>query len=361
MGTLGVSIYPSKTSIQAMQDYLDLAAGLGYTRIFTSMLEVAEQPAKTLELFKTIIEYGNSLGMATTIDINPALFKTLNIAYEDLSLFKQLGASAIRLDEGFTGLEEARMTHNQLGLKIELNISRGQHYIEMVTDFGPNQQQLIGSHNFYPQLYTGLDADYMVAAAAQYKALNLPTAAFVDTPSGQIGPWPNSDLMVTTEIQRTMPIASQVRYLKAVGVIDDILIASSQVSEADLKAVAAAFYEPVTGLTVELADQTSAIEAQIVYDEMHLYRGDYSGYMMRSSQTRVKFKAEAFPPHDVQTIQAGDITIGNDTAGQYKGELQVALKTRPNNGQHNVVGHVITADLPLLPLIKPWHSFKLVR
>ena len=49
------------------------------------------------------------------------------------------------------------MTHNPYGLKIELNMSRGQHYIDLIMDFGVNRDNLIGSHNFYPQRFTGWD------------------------------------------------------------------------------------------------------------------------------------------------------------------------------------------------------------
>ncbi len=50
--------------------------------------------------------------MQICIDINPKLFKQLNIDYSDLSFFKELGVTTIRLDEGFTGYEEAKMTFN---------------------------------------------------------------------------------------------------------------------------------------------------------------------------------------------------------------------------------------------------------
>lgn len=36
MGDLGISIYPSKSSLDEMKDYVFLAARLGYRRIFTS-------------------------------------------------------------------------------------------------------------------------------------------------------------------------------------------------------------------------------------------------------------------------------------------------------------------------------------
>nr|WP_235925341.1 MupG family TIM beta-alpha barrel fold protein [Streptococcus catagoni] len=130
-----------------------------------------------------------------------------------------MGIDALRLDEGFTGYEEAILTHNPYGIKIELNISRGQDYIDMVTDFGPNKSQLVGSHNFYPQAYTGLTLDYFLATAQQYKRHNLQTAAFIDSPNGQVGPWPISDRIVSAEVQRIMSLSAQVFLLRMAGLI----------------------------------------------------------------------------------------------------------------------------------------------
>ena len=362
MSELGISIYPSKSTFQEMAAYLDQTASLGYTRIFTSMLEVADNPDETVQAFKAIIAHGNKLGMRTSLDANPKLFKALNLGYEDMSFFADLGIWSLRLDEGFRDYEEAMMTHNPYGIIIETNISRGQHYIDLIMDFGANKDRLIGSHNFYPQAYTGLDLDYFVETAAKYKAYNLRTAAFVDTASGKFGPWPLSDLMVSSEVQRNLPLTTQIQLLKATGVIDDLFISSSLVDIDDLKAAAASFFGTMPELQVQFREDTSSLEKTICLDNIQLYRGDYSGYMIRSSQTRVTYRNESVPAANTAAIQRGDILIGNDQAGQYKAELQVALKDRPNLGERqNVIGHIREADLILLDWIQPWQSFRLVE
>ncbi|SUN62373.1 outer membrane protein [Streptococcus dysgalactiae subsp. equisimilis] len=358
MSELGISIYPSKSSFDEMSEYLKLAQSLGYTRLFTSMLEVADNAQETVDYFKKIISLGNDLGMKTSLDVNPSLFKALNISYDDLSPFANMGIWSLRLDEGFTGYEEAKMTQNSFGLKIELNISRGQHYIDMVNDFGANKRQLIGSHNFYPQSYTGLNLNYFIKTAKQYQSYNILTAAFIDSRSGKVGPWPVSNLMVSTEIQREMSIFSQVQLLKLTGVIDDIFIASSVVSKTDLEAVSKAFNQSMPQLPIMVNTNISETESKILLEEIHQYRGDFSDYMIRSSQPRVKYKLEQIETGDVSDIKRGDITIGNSAAGQYKGELQIALQNRPNDGSQNIVAHIKEIDHVLLDFMKPWHSFK---
>ena len=107
-------------------------------------------------VFSQTIDYANRLGFQTIVDINPALFKELKISYDDLSFFKKLNIWGLRLDEGFTGAEEARMTRNPYGLKIELNMSRGTNYLASIMAYEPDRDNLLGCHNFYPQAFTGL-------------------------------------------------------------------------------------------------------------------------------------------------------------------------------------------------------------
>ena len=90
MKQLGVSIYPSKSDLDEDKAYLKLASDYGFTRIFTSLLEISGDRDEVIDKYKTITEYGNSLGMNTTLDINPRLFDQLGVSYDDLSFLQTL-------------------------------------------------------------------------------------------------------------------------------------------------------------------------------------------------------------------------------------------------------------------------------
>ena len=75
---------------------------------------------KIIEEFKETISHANALGFQVLVDISPAVFEQLGISYNDLSFFHELGAYGIRLDVGFSGLEESIMTYNPYGLKLRL-------------------------------------------------------------------------------------------------------------------------------------------------------------------------------------------------------------------------------------------------
>ncbi|WML38237.1 MupG family TIM beta-alpha barrel fold protein [Neobacillus sp. OS1-2] len=359
MGNLGLSIYPEKSTFEHDKEYLDLARKHGFTRIFTSLLEIDGDAEEVINKFNKIIEYGNSIGMETIVDINPGLFKQLNISYDQLSFFKNLGAAGIRLDIGFTGFEESLMTKNPFHLKIEVNMSSGTKYIENIVSYHPNMENFRASHNFYPQKYSGISQSHFEETTAQFTKYNIHTAAFVTSMEGKFGPWPVQTGLCTLEQHRGLNVQTQVTHYRLMGTIDDLLIGNAYATEAELKAMSEAFFSAHPNFEIELINSLSDVERKIILDEIHLYRGDRSEYMIRSTSTRIKYKDESIPAHHTEPIKKGDILICNDHFGQYKGETQVALKDMENEGNRNVIGHLKKDSIFLVDYLKPWSTFTL--
>ncbi|MDR2660489.1 MAG: MupG family TIM beta-alpha barrel fold protein [Lactobacillaceae bacterium] len=361
MGEMGVSVYLTKDNLQENIEYLKKAASKGYTKIFTSMLEIVGDSKEYLNLFKSLITTGNELGMKTTVDINPELFADLGISYQDLKFFADLGAWGVRLDIGFTGQEESLMSHNPYGIMIETNISRGTHYIDLIMDYAPNVDQLIGSHNFYPQKYTGLGRTYFQETSQKYNSYHLKTSAFVNAPTGENGPWPVVDGLVTLEDHRNLSIGTQVQDLRFSGLINDIVIGNAYASDEELDEAIKAFRLTRPRLRVIADTALNDVDKKVLFGQALTYRGDFSDYVLRSSETRVIYKNEDFPAKNTVDIKPYDLLIGNNDFGQYKGELQIARKDFKNDGRINVVGHIHPDDLEIFHLIKPWGNYDLVE
>lgn len=361
MGKLGIAIYPERSTFEQDAAYLKAAHELGYRRVFTSLLQIKGNQEGVLASFKKVIAEAKRLEFEVMVDINPALFEQLAISYDDLSFFVDLGADGIRLDLGFTGAEEARMTRNPYGLQIEINMSQGTSYVDNIMSYSPERAYLLGSHNFYPHRYTGLSLEHFTACTQQFKQYGLNTMAFVHAPSATFGPWPTQDGLCTLEEHRVLPIATQVKHLRWLETIDDLTIGDAYASQEDLRAAADAFFAPYPALRVEVAADLSPAEKAVIFEPVHMYRGDRSAYLLRSTQTRVTYQAEAFPAKHTHPIKAGDLLIDNEHYGQYKGELQIALKDMENDGRVNVVGRIAPEEQFLLPYLKPWAAFKLVN
>ena len=357
MHRLGISIYLNNSSLEEIKNYINLAAKYGFKRIFTCLISATDKNIEeTLKEFKEVLKVANDNNMEVIADIDPTVFKNLNASIFDLKVFKEMGLSGIRLDMGFSGYEESVMTYNEYGLKIELNISNGTKYVDNIISYKSNINNLYGCHNFYPHIYTGLSYDNFIASSKQFKDLGIRTAAFVNSKSAEFGPWPVSEGLCTLEMHRELPIEVQAKHLLATGLIDDVIIANAFASEEELRALSEINMEMLE-FNVELIDDIRDLDKKIVLDEFHFNRGDASEYMARSTQSRVKYKGESFPPYNVVDIKRGDILIDTDLYTRYAGELQLALKDMKNTGKTNVVGRIVEDEIFLLDYIKPWSKF----
>lgn len=357
MGKLGISIYPERSTFEKDSAYLDLAHRYGFKRVFTSLLEINGDQEEVIAGFKKAIDYANSLGMEVMVDINPSLFEQLGISYDDLSFFHDMGADGIRLDLGFTGAEEAKMTRNPYGIKVEINMSQGTDYVDNIMSYSPNTDNLFGSHNFYPMRYAALGLDHFIYCTKKFNQYNLNTMAFVNSHDATFGPWPYNDGLVSLELHRDLAIETQVKHLKLLGGINDITIANAYASEAELSQMSQAFFAAEPAIKIVPNANITENERIVLFESEHSYRGDRSEYMLRSTMTRVWHKDKDFPAHDTVDIEPGDILVGNDAFGQYKGETQIALKAMKNQGQINNVGHIAESEAFLLAYIRPWSGF----
>lgn len=355
MRRLGVSIYPDKTSFEDNKNYLELAAEHGFSRVFLNLLDLSTE---ILENFKAIVNIARTLNMEVIADVSPTVFKDLEIDYRDLFIFSEIGLTGIRLDMGFSGMEESFMSFNPYGLKIELNISSGTKYLDNIMSYVPNKENIIGCHNFYPHKYTGISRSQFMETSNNFKKHGIRTAAFVSSNVGGIGPWPVSEGLPTLEEHRKLPIEVQTKDLFNTSLIDDVIISNCFASEEELRILGGMNTEILT-LSVELDKNLPNIEKSIVIDELHFNRGDVSEYMIRSTQSRVKYKGHKFELINPRDIEKGDIIIESSLYEHYSGEMQIALKPMINSGKTSIVGKIVEEEIYLLDYIKPWQKFKL--
>jgi len=358
MRKLGISIYEEKSTEKEIFEYIDKAKKYGFSRIFSCLLSVTDEKETVIKKFKKINHYAHDKGFEVIVDVNPGVFKDLDISYKDLSFFKEIEADGIRLDQGFTGSEESLMSFNPQGLKIEINMSNDTNYIDTIMNYMPNKYNLIACHNFYPHRYSGLNYEHFIKCTKRFKKYGLRTAAFVSSNNKDtFGPWPVKEGLPTLEMHRNLPMDVQVKHLIAIGDIDDIIISNCYPTEEELQKVSVMRKDMVT-FDITLAQDIPEIEKKILFDEMHFNRGDFSDNLIRSTQSRVKYKGHNFKIFNTpEIIRRGDIVIESSEYGHYAGEVEIAVHDMKNNGKSNVVGRITEQEIFLLDLIKPWQKF----
>ena len=310
--------------------------------------------------FLEINTYARAKGFEIIVDVSPRVFNDLGISYQDLSFFKEIGADGLRLDAGFSGNEESVMTYNPYGLIVEINMSNDVHTIDTIMDYKPNRYKLYGCHNFYPHGYSGLDLEFFKSCTKRFSRYGIRTAAFVTSQNeNTFGSWPVTEGLPTLEMHRHLPMDVQIKHMILMDDIDDILISNCYPTKAELDKVKDLDLSLLT-LDVHLVDDVPEIEKKILFEELHFNRGDHNENMIRSTQSRVKYKGHEFKLfHAPEKIKRGDIIIESSEYGHYAGELQIALHDMHNSGMSNVVGHVREEEIFLLDMIEPWQKFRL--
>ncbi|MBW9212889.1 MULTISPECIES: DUF871 domain-containing protein [Terrabacteria group] len=362
MRKLGISIYPEKSTVEEIFMYLKEMYEIGATRIFSCLLSVNKSAKQIKEDFIKIHDYAHDLGYEIILDVSPAVFQKLDIRYTDLKFFHEIHADGIRLDMGFTGYEEAMMTYNPYGLKIEINMSSYTHTIDTIMDYRPNRYCLCACHNFYPHDYTGLDFLFFDQCSKKFQKYGLTTAAFIGSLTKEaFGPWSTTDGLCTLEMHRHLPLDVQLKHMVALDYIDDIIIANCYPSEAEKEALRKVRLD-VVNFQVNLGKNIPETERKIVLNELHCHRGDQSAFVIRSSGSRIKYRGHDFAIFNApKEIHRGDVLIDSSAYGKYAGELQIALKDMENSGRTNVVGHIREEEWFILDSLKPWQKFVLTE
>ena len=362
MARLGLSIYPNNSDYEQNKVYLDLANKYGFKRIYTCLLSADGDQSKIKAKYGSICQYAKSLGMEVIVDVAPSVFKLLEITYDDLSFFNELGATGIRLDVEIDGNKAAMMTYNPYGLKIEFNASIYDNYIDNVFSYKVNKEKIMCCHNFYPQKYTGLSLELFKKCNEKLKVLGVPIAAFINSNNPiNLSPWGTDHGLCTLEEHRYLPVEVAAKHLLALG-IDDVIVGNCYLTEEEMQKLAELSMSKLT-IRIEELTALSDVERKIIYEFPHFVRPDMSDYMARSVQCRFEYKDSMIPPNNANKgiLHRGDVVIINENNSHYKGELQVILKDIPNDGDKNLVGKIMENERFMIEFLKPFSKFKIIK
>ena len=346
--SFGISIYPDKSNVDELKKYIDLAAKYNIKWIFTNLLSDGTRTKEEIvNQFKEIIEYGNSKGLSTILDVAPNVYKMLDLKHDDLDFFKNIGAKGIRLDEFFGGETEAKLLNNKDNLIVEINASQVEirQLVEKIKANKGNLDNLTACHNFYPQRYTGLSLKIFNKTSKYLKSENIRTKAFVHTNNkDSFGPWDVFEGLPSIEECRNISISAQSRLLLGTNLIDDILVSDCFATEDDFKSLKA--IDPnIINFGIKLENKVSDLEKEIIFDFPHALRPDMSDYMIRSTFPRITFKDKSIAPNNtVKKLVKGDVVVLNDNYGRYKGELHIVTQDMDNDGGKNLVGKLEVSD-----------------
>lgn len=351
----GISAYVGLGhSLEAIHNYLERAHGYGYTRLFTS-LHIPEANAKqVLHDFHQMAAYAVQLGYSITADISPQAVTMLGANPSDFSSLKKLGLTALRLDDGFSPEEIAKLTVSS-DLEIEVNASTmTPELLHKIYTAKADVTKMRACHNYYPRPETGLSFSLFAKRCQLFREYKIPVLAFIPSQGCPRGPIFAG--LPTLEKHRLVSPKLAAKELLASGLVDGVLFGDPMVLEEELASIAALDPSYIE-LQVKVAKDASAEERSILFAS-HTNRTDPGEWVIRSQEAR-RICQGIIAPRAPMPRKAGAVTIDNQEYLRYMGEMQVVLGALPADPRVNLAAEVIAEEVFLLNYIKPGGKFRL--
>lgn len=360
----GISIYPGLDNTR--QENLTLvqsAAKLGIRRIFTSLQIPETNKHSFLTELQELLELAASLDMDVISDVSPASLAILGIDAFSLPELYRIGLRTLRLDDGFTPEQIAKLSRNPYDISLQLNASvLDENALQELQRHNCCTDRLEALHNFFPRENTGLSEAFTLQKTRLLQSHGIKTGAFV--PSLIRPRSPLKAGLPTLELHRQTSFSFAVRHLAAMG-MDSIFIADSLPDEQELAQLASLEDTYVT-IAPQWLPETSPLEKELC---RHTFtsRPDEARDVLRTCESRhiagqllEKYQLPDIPQLNAYMPRpAGTVTLDNKLYQRYQGELQIAKTDLTPDERVNVLGYLPPLEQQLLKYITPGKKFKL--
>ncbi len=331
---IGVSSYFQDLNLE----YLEKTIKCGVTHIFTSLVVLEENYSDLKEKLTQVLELTQKYNVTLIPDISPVTLRKLNI--QSIEELQNYGFTAIRIDGGFSTLEESKRLVDTF--EVYLNASDVRiDFIKQLKDAGCDMGRISVLHNFYPRLHTGLNKEHFIHINKDFKSLGLRVAAFVQGDIKLRGPV--FEGLPTLEKHRGVhPFVACVELLDCY--VDDVYIGDNEAGIESLQMMIDYSRHSVITLKAVLDEEYSEL-----YGKDIPIRKDITDSIIRLSFGRGHYKD--VKPKNALNRCCGHITIDNCLSGRYVGEINIIKENISSDGKVNVIGHIYPEYLELLEYV----------
>ena len=348
----GISLYPGLDNTLAENlQLVEQAAKCGIRRVFTS-LHIPETDVAVLKKeLAAILAAARKYGMEIISDVSPRTLAMLDMPNFDLSAFHKLGITTLRLDYGYEAAQIAELSHNTLGIRLQLNASTiTEKILSELQAAGVDFSHMDALHNFYPRRGTGLSEAALCKKNNLLKRYGIKVGAFVPSQGKQRGPL--FEGLPTLEAHRLWHTDRAARHLAALGV-DSVFLSDSLPLPEELATVGKLRGDEVV---VEAQLLTGDKIQQELLNHTFTAREDEARDAIRAQESRGLLQGPVEPERNKER-RRGAITIDNKDYLRYMGELEIIKKSQPADKRVNVVGRVSECELFMLKYIMPGRKF----
>jgi uncharacterized protein len=333
---IGISFYLNDP---LAEERITIAGKKGVKRAFTS-LHIPEESGDLASRAKSLLHIAKDSGIEVFADVSARTPEHLGL--NNLHELESLGVVGLRLDDFF---QHETIIDLAKHYKIALNSSiLFEDDLFALLEGGLRAEQLIAWHNFYPRRETGLDEKFFTTQNQLFKRFGIAVSAYIPGDGEKRGPL-FEGLPTLEKHRETDPFVAALELYDA-GV-KDVYIGDPEVSESLLERL----FD---------FDRTRTVPFRIegFQEGEFRLRPDFARDVLRLMDTR---SVNPILPENTIARPLGTVTMDNDRYGRYRGEVQITLRDLPADERVNVVGRIVSKDIPLLFIIKPGDKISLVH
>jgi len=373
-------VYPDMKPLSEIEEYFKMASKYGADRTFASMFSAEGTNEEITKCFTDFCTLAHKYNLKVSLDVNPEFLARFDCYPDDCKYIHDIGCDVMRLDGDYSLEDDLKIIANPYGIGVEFNASMPSRQIKELIARGVKPEQILTSHNFYPQPKTGMKWQAYLDINKELRGLGCRVGASVASHNPIThGVWNPIAGLPSVEMTRYYPMDLQARLLIAGGATD-IFIGNAYATEEEMKAL----YDATRGLDandpyiqeqvakclpgrkvedlevrrmrVKLDPAITDLEKEILFKYVpHYDRGDTSEWMMRSTWSRTTYsKGAGVPARPIgkPSFEVGDVMIVNNNYQHYAGEVQICMIPFEDDKIRNVVGHISPEEMKQVELLK---------
>jgi hypothetical protein len=178
MKTIGFTIFPGwKEIFDKQKEMIIKGEDLGFSEIFFT-LDHTRSTLDAIKNAKDLLKIANKLAYYSFINVNPDILLELKASPDNLSIFKEVGFSAIRV-HGFTIEKILRM--REIGIELnpyEFSSDKIDYLLDRI-----DPERIKATHDYYPVKGSGLTLSQLIEKSKPFVKAEIPVGAFVSVPS----------------------------------------------------------------------------------------------------------------------------------------------------------------------------------
>ncbi len=342
-------------TLEQMKSHLELAQQAGINALFTSLQLPEMEKSALLRDFPKMCELAHERNFRIAADVGARTADLFGIDLTDLRKIKDFGVDILRLDCGYTEAQTVELSHNDIGLEIQLNAAQAtEDLVEYYVSHGINKDNVHWCHNYYPMRYTGLTPVQVQTLNRTIHNGGFRVAGFIP---GQAHHRLGVSLgLPTLERHRTMPVSVAIQEAMLLG-MDDIYFGDDLATAQELQLLANAKPGMVH---FRMKPLVQAPEVMAWLDGRELKRGQIGlTHIVRSLYTKPEYSyKQGYDGGLVQPIRKGDVCMAKTPLLRYSGEVQIAKVDLPADENIGVIGHIHEEDIAILDLYgEDWTPF----